>query len=191
MRTIDQVRLAVAAAIVMSTAPPLAGQGPQAPATEAAIVTILEVLTSPRCLNCHPTDDRPRQGDEGRIHGFNVVRGAADRGWEAQRCATCHRDENNAYAGVPGAPHWALAPSSMGWLGLSGTEILRRLVDRELNGNRSREELVEHMSHDALVLWAWEPGNGRQPPPVPLDKFRDALAVWLTAEAGGESGGGQ
>jgi hypothetical protein len=35
-----------------------------------------KVLTSPRCLNCHPAGDRPRQGDAGRLHQPPVFRGA-------------------------------------------------------------------------------------------------------------------
>ena len=153
---------------------------------EQAETKILQVLTSPRCSNCHPTDDRPRQGDDQHDHRFAVERGPEDHGWEIYRCETCHRDANNAYADIPGAPHWGLAPKSMGWLGLSGEEILRRLVDPALNGGRSREDLVEHMSGDALVLWAWEPGGERLPPPVPVEEFRAALQVWLTAEDASE-----
>jgi hypothetical protein len=36
-------------------------------ARSAAIFTELgKVLTHPRCTNCHPASDRPRQGDESR-----------------------------------------------------------------------------------------------------------------------------
>jgi hypothetical protein len=33
-----------------------------------------KVLTSPRCLNCHPAGDRPRQGDTARLHQPPVER---------------------------------------------------------------------------------------------------------------------
>ena len=37
-------------------------------ARSAAIFTELgKVLTNPRCVNCHPAGDRPRQGDEGLV----------------------------------------------------------------------------------------------------------------------------
>lgn len=149
----------------------------------AAFQTIIEVLKSPRCMNCHPTDDVPRQGEDQHPHLFAVERGPADQGWEVQTCATCHREENNEYTGIPGAPHWGLAPRSMGWLGLPDAEIARRLMDPEENGGRSAEELVHHMSEDALVLWAWQPGEGRQPPSVSLDEFRAALQTWLRGGA--------
>ena len=156
--------------------------GPPAARAEAW-ATILEVLQSPRCLNCHPNDDVPRQGESFRRHGFGVERGAADHGGPVQQCATCHRDENNSYSRIPGAPHWGLAPRSMGWIGLTGEELRIRLLDPEQNGGRSVEELVEHMTHDKLVLWAWEPGEGRKPPPVPLEEFRAALRQWLASFA--------
>lgn len=145
----------------------------------SAFATILTVLKSPRCMNCHPSDDYPRQGDDRHIHLFNVMRGADDKGGPVQKCATCHHEENNPYTNVPGAPHWALAPKSMGWQGLSDLELGQALLDKERNGGRSPEDLVEHMSKDALVLWAWEPGGQRVPPPVALDDFRAALEQWL------------
>ena len=146
--------------------------------------TILEVVKSPRCMNCHPTDDNPRQTDAQYDHLFGVVRGADNHGGAVLQCESCHHEENNPYSNVPGAPHWGLAPKSMGWLGLSDAEIARTLVDVEKNGGRTAEDLVHHMSHDALVLWAWEAGEGRNPPPVSFDEFVAALNLWL--EQGGE-----
>ena len=182
--------LALAASPSVAESSPPSAAAPPSP----AFGTILEVLHSPRCMNCHPTDDRPRQGDDQHEHLFQVVRGdddrstddhsTDDRGGVVQQCATCHRDENNAYSQIPGAPHWSLAPRSMGWLGLSDEAIRRRLLDPEANGGRSVAELVHHMSEDALVLWAWQPGEGRQPPSVPLEEFRAALQQWLQEETG-------
>ena len=49
-------------------------------ARSAAIFTELgKVLTHPRCLNCHPAGDRPRQGDVSRLHQPPVERGADGR----------------------------------------------------------------------------------------------------------------
>lgn len=142
--------------------------------------TIMEVVTSPRCMNCHPTNDMPRQTDEQYEHLFGVNRGEANHGGPVLQCESCHQTENNPYSNVPGAPHWGLAPKSMGWLGLSSdAEIAQTLVDTSKNGGRDAAALVQHMSNDALVLWAWEPGEGREPPPVPLDEFIAALNAWL------------
>ncbi len=145
----------------------------------AAFETMLKVLRSPRCMNCHPTDDVPRQGEDRHPHVFDVSRGMNNQGGPIQKCQTCHRNENNDYSRIPGAPHWGLAPKTMGWMGMSDAEIGKVLTDPEMNGGRSPEDLVEHMGQDALVLWAWQPGHGREPAPVPLEEFRAALDTWL------------
>ena len=101
-----------------------------------AFATIMTVLKSPRCINCHPTTDVPLQGDVQRLHPFGVTRGMNNEGGLVQKCNTCHRAENNDFANVPGAPKWHLAPKSMGWIGLSDLQIAKSLMDKKLNGNR-------------------------------------------------------
>lgn len=145
--------------------------------------TIMSVLTHPRCSNCHPVADRPRQRDEQIIHLFNVTRGEDNHGGPVQTCETCHHEENNPYSLVPGAPHWGLAPKSMGWYGLTDAEIAEALLNPTKNGDRTFEDLLHHMSEDPLVLWAWEPGNGRTPPPVSHEEFVQALEEWFDAGA--------
>jgi len=144
-----------------------------------AFEVVMDVITSPRCINCHPTDDYPRQTDAQIQHLFGVERGSDDHGLAVLKCNSCHHEENNPYSNIPGAPHWGLAPKSMGWLGLSRTEIGQVLVDSTKNGGRTPEALVKHMSEDALVLWAWEPGENRTVPPVPFKEFKKALKTWL------------
>lgn len=68
---------------------------------EEAYDTVISVLISPRCINCHPTGDRPRQRDEQIIHLFNVTRGEQDHGGPVQTCETCHHEENNHTVGCP------------------------------------------------------------------------------------------
>jgi len=145
---------------------------------------MMDVLTHQRCMNCHPSDNIPKQGDDSHPHYFGMERGKDDHGFEATNCYTCHQSENNLNSGVPGAPHWALAPASMAWEGLTRQEIAERLLDKNTNGNRSHEELVEHMTEDDLVLWAWEPGiraNGEQRtlPPVSKKDFKKAVENWF------------
>src|SRR5882757_5543885 len=80
-------------------------------ARSAAIFTELgKVLTHPRCVNCHPASDRPRQGDERRPHQPPVERGADGRGLPAMRCSICHQQANFDPGRVPGDPAWHLAP---------------------------------------------------------------------------------
>ena len=62
-------------------------------ARSAAMFTELgKVLTHPRCTNCHPASDRPRQGDQSRLHQPPVTRGADGHGLPAMRCSICHHE---------------------------------------------------------------------------------------------------
>ena len=151
--------------------------------TAEAFATVMRVLTSPRCINCHPSGDQPRQRDDQIVHILNVTRGEDNQGGPVQSCETCHHEENNPYSNVPGAPHWGLAPKTMSWFGLSHVEIAQRLLDPEMNGGRNHDDLLHHMSNDALVLWAWDPGADRTTPPVSHEEFVEALAIWLEAGA--------
>src|SRR5258708_5766496 len=99
----------------------------------AAWRTIAGVMTSPRCLNCHPRDNGPTQGDDMHRHRPSVQRGSYDAGVAAMRCSTCHQDRDQAIARMPGAPHWQLAPASMGWVGLSPGALCRTVKDRSRN----------------------------------------------------------
>jgi hypothetical protein len=142
---------------------------------------LFEVLTHPRCLNCHTKTDFPRQGDERRRHAQLVVRGEDNHGAPTLQCSACHQDENVADGAVPGAPHWALAPLSMAWEELSPSELCTVLKDTSKNGNRNLEALFKHMSEDELVLWGWTPGGDRTTPPLSQPAFVDALRVWVDA----------
>ncbi|MBX2815770.1 MAG: hypothetical protein KTR24_07225, partial [Saprospiraceae bacterium] len=116
---------------------------------------MMAVLTHQRCVNCHPAGDTPRKGDDQHItRSLGVPGGEEGHGPAGLSCETCHSEENNNYSGVPGAPHWALAPSSMAWEGLSRIEIAQSMLDPTKNGGRSLTEIVEHLTEHELVLWA-------------------------------------
>jgi len=149
---------------------------------------MMAVLTHKRCVNCHPSSDYPRQGEDSHIHNFGVQRGEDNHGTPALRCETCHQHENNNFSGVPGAPEWSLAPRSMAWEGLTRVEIAKSMLDPERNGGRTLEETVHHLTEHELVLWAWEPGvdasgNPREKPPVPKDEYIKAVKAWAAAGA--------
>ena len=72
-------------------------------ATTEAFDKMMAVLTHKRCVNCHPSGDRPRQGEDSHYHNFGVQRGEDNHGLPALQCATCHQQENNDFSGVPGA----------------------------------------------------------------------------------------
>lgn len=161
----------------------------QETASESPFDKMMQVLTHKRCVNCHPAGDRPHQGEDSHVHRFEVQRGADNHGVPALRCHTCHQDNNNDYAGVPGAPEWSLAPVSMAWEGLTRVEIARSMLDPTKNGGRSLEDIVHHLTEHALVLWAWEPGvdaagNPREKPPLSKEEYIEAVLAW--AEAGAE-----
>jgi hypothetical protein len=149
---------------------------------------MMAVLTHQRCLNCHPADDRPRQGEDSHIHNFEVRRGPDNHGVAALKCQSCHQDENNDFSGVPGAPEWSLAPIEMAWAGLSRVEIARSMLNPENNGGRTLEETVKHLTEHELVLWAWEPGmdvagNPREKPPVSKEEYIKAVKEWAAGGA--------
>lgn len=141
---------------------------------------IAAVMRHPRCMNCHQ-ETIPLQGEERRLHIPRVVRGEDNLGVTALRCTNCHNETNNTASRVPGAPHWSLAPASMEWQGLSTPELCQALTDKERNGGKSLDQLVEHMGSDPLVLWGWTPGGGREPVDVDHDDLMKALRLWVAA----------
>jgi hypothetical protein len=141
-----------------------------------------KVLQHPRCMNCHPAGERPRQTDLRRPHQPLVVRGNDGHGAPAMACATCHGANNFDPSRVPGNPHWALAPASMAWEGKTVGEICVQLKDPRRNGGRDIAAILKHVTSDTLVLWAWQPGPGRTPAPGSNSEFGNLLKAW--AETG-------
>ncbi len=113
---------------------------------------VYSVLTSPRCINCHPGPasgtafipgypanafDYPRQGDDRHPHYFNIIRGPdvdstgqlSGTGAAFARCASCHGLANDHRTGIPGAQNadgtldWRLAPVSMAWESSPGVPL--------------------------------------------------------------------
>ena len=149
----------------------------------ALFIELGKVLTHPRCVNCHPAGDRPRQGEQGRPHQPPVARGADGHGLAAMRCNSCHQDANFEPGRMPGHPEWHLAPREMAWEGKSLGEICAQIKDRERNGGRSPEDLVHHISADTLVGWAWAPGFGRQSAPGTQKAAGALVEAWVKTGA--------
>ena len=153
-------------------------------ARSAAMFTELgKVLTSPRCLNCHPAGDRPRQGDESRLHQPPVERGVDGLGLAAMRCPICHQGANFDPGRVPGNPIWHLAPREMAWEGKTVAQICEQIKDPARNGGRKPEELIAHIGDDHLVGWAWAPGYGRRPAPGTQKQAGALVAAWVKTGA--------
>jgi len=146
----------------------------------------VSVLRHPRCMNCHSRGDFPRQGDDGHQHTMNVRRGPEGHGVTAEKCSTCHQDHNLAGEHLPpGAPNWGLPPPAtpMIWQGLTDAQICRSLKNPKENKNRNIDQLVEHFTKDELVAWGWNPGEGRNPIPMPRDEFVTKVKHWQDAGA--------
>lgn len=155
-----------------------------ADARSAAVFTELgKVLTHPRCTNCHPAGDRPRQGDARRLHEPPVARGPDGHGTETMRCNSCHRDANFDPGRTPGHPEWHLAPREMAWEGKTVAEICAQIKDPARNGGRKIEELIHHIGKDTLVGWAWSPGYGRAPAPGTQEQAHALVEAWVKSGA--------
>jgi hypothetical protein len=151
--------------------------------SRALFLEASKVLLHPRCVNCHPPDDSPRQGDQGALHDPPVFRGPDDHGVPALECQSCHQDRNAELARIPGAPGWHLAPVEMTWLGRSAGEICAQLKDPARNGGKTLAAIHDHMAHDPLVAWGWAPGDGRTPAPGTQERFGALIGAWIEAGA--------
>jgi hypothetical protein len=152
----------------------------------AAFEAMVGVLHHPRCMNCHSRGDFPRQGDDGHRHTMDVRRGAHGNGVAGMSCSTCHQDFNLEGLHVPpGAPEWHLPSPEMPmiWEGLTDRQLCELFKDPKQNGNRTVDEIVEHMN-SPLVMWGWHPGEGRTPVPVPQAQFLAKAKEWATKGAG-------
>lgn len=194
MNTLRKALLVVFVGAVLFATVGLFSATPASPAVSekeglAAFETVRVVLQHPRCQNCHIPGDAPLQFNEGRVHAQNVVRGPDGKGAPGFACATCHFVANPPAAWgahmPPGAPNWHLPPpqTKMVFIGLSSGELCRTLKDERANGGKDLQALLEHVSHDKLVLWGWNPGVGRDPVSVPHAEFAAKFKQWVDAGA--------
>ncbi len=160
-----------------------AGIANQRDRSVALFTEIGKVLQHPRCVNCHPATERPRQSDAKRLHQPMVVRGKDGHGAPGLACTTCHGKQNFDPAGIPGDGHWALAPASMAWEGKTLGQICEQLKDQNRNGSRDLAAIVKHVTSDTLVLWGWNPGKGRQPAPGTNAQFGELMQAWVDSGA--------
>jgi hypothetical protein len=149
-----------------------------------------KVIMNPRCMNCHPAGDSPLQGNDKHRHIPPVVRGEAGVGAPGNQCAACHMQGNytllepaTTYESIPGHPRWGLAPVEMAWEGKSAGEICAQLKDPNRNGGRDLPLLHEHIAHDDLVAWGWNPGNGRAPAPGSQARLGELVQAWIDTGA--------
>ncbi|HVT59606.1 MAG TPA: hypothetical protein VHR45_14535 [Thermoanaerobaculia bacterium] len=166
-----------------------ADPGARLAAPLSAFATVQAVLQHPRCQNCHIPGDAPLQFDAGITHAQYVQRGPDGKGAPGLPCAACHAASNPpASYGPhmpPGAPNWQLPPPArkMVFIGLAPADLCAAIKDPKRNGGRDLAALREHLSHDKLVLWGWNPGVGRAPVSVPHADLVAAVKSWIDGGA--------
>jgi mono/diheme cytochrome c family protein len=159
---------------------------PDAAASRAAFLQVYRVFTYPRCQNCHPAGNAPLQGEDSHVHLQNVKRGGDGHGVYGMRCDTCHQSTNLVGEHMPpGNPKWGLPPpeNKMIFVGRTPAQLCRQLKDPQQTGGRSLQKLLEHVSSDDLVGWAWNPGEGRSPPPLSRAETSAQMKIWIESGA--------
>ncbi len=53
----------------------------------------------------------------------------------------------------------------------SPTPVGATVLDTTRYGGKTRPQIAEHMGHDSLVGWAWNPGAERTPAPGTQEQF--------------------
>ena len=160
----------------------------------AAWARVYEVVSHPRCANCHTgSDHRPMwsgpEYDNAGPHGMNIIAGESRMGIETLPCATCHVTASTLDSAPHAAPNamidWRLAPVEMEWFGLTSAQVCAQMSDPERNGDRDWIALARHLQEDAahggFVAWGFQPGGDRQPAPHGLQSHIDDVLKWGAA----------
>jgi hypothetical protein len=119
--------------------------------------------------------------DKGMSHAMNIKRGSEGLGKGGLHCNTCHQNENQPGVNMPpGAPGWKLPSESMPMVfeKRSPHDLCLQLKNPAQNGNMDLKEIVEHVRVAPLVLWAWNPGEGRTPVSMPHAEFVGYVTEW-------------
>lgn len=154
----------------------------------AAWDRMFEVVSHPRCSNCHvgesdqPMWSGPSYG-KARPHGMNIRAGDSRMGVETLVCSTCHVGTTSEIPHTPPAVagDWRLAPVEAAWFGRGAAEICNQLRNPDTNGGRTFEEIAGHLDHDVVLHWAWAPGGGREPAPYSLQEHTTDVLTWGAA----------
>lgn len=176
------MHLALILGAALLASPPVSATGVHGGSEGDPFDPIARVLLSPRCRNCHPAGDVPLQHDAGTPHAMEVSRAAMKLGLT---CGACHLEQPLEDAGPgmpPGAPHWGLPPehAKMPFEGRTPAQLCEQLKDPAQTNGKDLEELLHHVSDDALVKWAWTPGEDRTSPPLSHPDFVAAFSAWVT-----------
>ena len=58
-------------------------------------------------------------------------------------------------------------------------DLCRQMKDPQQNGGKTLQDLIHHVSEDKLVLWGWDPGDGRTKPPQSSVEFAQKIREWV------------
>lgn len=155
-------------------------------ASVKAFMGVYSVLMHARCMNCHPSGDVPLQGDDSHLHTMGVTRGVDGKGVTALKCNNCHQATNTPGLHMPpGNPNWHLPPADMKMVfqGRTPRQLAIQLLDLKQNGGKTKEQLIEHVTSDSLVLAGWNPGDGRTLPPMSHAEFARLFKKWIDTGA--------
>ncbi len=97
------------------------------------------------------------------------------------KCGACHQLANLPGANMPpGAPNWHLPPPNMRMVFVRKTpgELCSQLRDPSRNGRKTIDQIIEHVTSDKLVMWGWNPGEGRTTPPLSHAEFAAKMQEW-------------
>lgn len=140
------------------------------------------VLRHPRCVNCHIPSDQPLIGEKGEVHPMRVARGADGQGTPALRCSTCHQETNGELPhSPPGSKGWQLpSPEDRRpWAGMDDQKMCRGILAVMAKDGLNRETIVDYVGTDPRVLWSWDPGPGREKPPMDRLEFAALIRTWI------------
>ena len=63
------------------------------------------------------------------------------------------------------------------WEGLTDRQLCELFKDPQHNNHHTVDGIVAHMN-TPLVLWGWNPGEGRTPVPMPKEEFLAKVKEW-------------
>jgi hypothetical protein len=177
---------------VVQAQPPGPTPTPAPGGAAATFLQVADVFHHPRCVNCHVEGNTPKQSDSRELHRPD------GRGIPPQRndnCTRCHSSSPTTpgydapVAPVVGtAQPWSMPPASMAFEDSSRMGGLRLPGDicRMIKQNAgSAQAVVDHLTSDDLVLWAFAPDNDLMPAhPQGHASFLQTMQQW--AQQGGD-----
>ena len=71
----------------------------------------------------------------------------------------------------------------MAWLDRTPAQLCAQLSDPRRNGGKTLAQIQQHLAHDALVGWGWDPGHGRTAAPGSQAELGALFQAWIDSGA--------